>query len=311
MWQRDNRTEEQIYTEIAQGMVTKFKELLPECDEATSFVADEIFKAKYDSDNAVHCFFSPSKSNGWVSCPAYLDRSKQWDGTKEPAIRGTIVHHFLSKAIGYLKQKEYSKQFDWITAIVLQRPDWLSEAGVNSALALLKKVVELGVDDTQSEVFLMSPDLGMPNKNLRFGGSIDVLHIKECESPSEAMYADVHIYDLKTGKNPVSPNCWQLKCYALLVRDWLIETRPHLSHCEFTLGIAQDGRILEHDFSSVQTQHEAFVEIKMAMHIYTDIYLKNHLNVEINDEVDSGFQECFNPCSYCRFCRGCYKREMI
>lgn len=311
MWQRDNRTEEQIYTEIAQGMVTKFKELLPECDDATSFVADEIFKAKYDSDNAVHCFFSPSKSNGWVSCPAYLDRAKQWDGTKEPAIRGTIVHHFLSRAIGYLKGKEYSRQFDWITAIVLQRPDWLSEAGVNSALALLKKVVELGVDDTQSEVFLMSPDLGMPNKNLRFGGSIDVLHIKECESPSEEMYADVHIYDLKTGKNPVSPNCWQLKCYALLVRDWLLETRKHISHCTFTLGIAQDGRILEHDFSNVRTQFEAFVTIKKAMHIYTDVYLKNRLNVKINDEVDSGFQECFNPCPYCRFCRGCYKREML
>ena len=217
MWGRDTRTDEQIYTEIAQGMVTKFKELLPECGDAASFVADEIFKAKHDSDKAVHCFFSPSKSNGWVSCPAYLDRAKQWDGTKEPAIRGTIVHHFLSRAIEYLKSGKYSREFDWITAIVFQRPDWLSETGVNSAIALLKRVVELGINDTQSEVFLLSPELGTPNKNLRFGGSIDILHIKEKEGPSGAMYADVHIYDLKTGKNPVVPNCWQLKCYALLV----------------------------------------------------------------------------------------------
>ena len=311
MWQKDNRTEEQIYTEIAQDMVTKFKELLPECGEATSFVADEIFKAKYDSDKAVHCFFSPSKSNGWVSCPAYLDRSKQWDGSKEPAVRGTIVHHFLSRAIGYLKSGKYSREFDWITAIVFQRPDWLSVPGVNSAIALLKRVIELGIDGTQSEVFLLSPELGEPNKNLRFGGSIDILHIKECESPTGATYADIHIYDLKTGKNQVSPNSWQLKCYALLVRDWLLKTKPYLSFCEFTLGIGQDGRILEHDFSNVQTQSESYITIKRAMHTYSEVYLKNHLNVEINDEVDSTFQECFNPCSYCRFCRGCYKREVL
>ena len=311
MWQKDNRTEEQIYTEIAQDMVAKFKELLPECGEATSFVADEIFKAKYDSDKAVHCFFSPSKSNGWVSCPAYLDRSKQWDGSKEPAVRGTIVHHFLSRAIGYLKSGKYSHEFDWITAVVFQRPDWLSVPGVNSAIALLKRVIELGIDDTQSEVFLLSPELGEPNKNLRFGGSIDILHIKECESPTGTTYADIHIYDLKTGKNPVSPNSWQLKCYALLVRDWLLKTKPYLSFCEFTLGIGQDGRILEHDFSNVQAQSESYITIKRAMHTYSEVYLKNHLNVEINDEVDSAFQECFNPCSYCRFCRGCYKREVL
>lgn len=310
MWQ-NNKTDEQIYTEIAQGMIEKFKTELPECGDATSFVADEIFKAKHDSDNAVHCFFSPSKSNGWVSCPAYLDRSKQWDGTKEPAIRGTIVHHFLSRAIEYLKSGKYSREFDWITSIVLQRPDWLSEAGVNSVIALLKKVIELGIEETQSEVFLMSPELGVPNKNLRFGGSIDILHIKEKKGPSGVMYADVHIYDLKTGKNPVSPNCWQLKCYALLVRDWLFETRRHLSYCSFTLGIAQDGKVNEYDFSNVQTQSEAYIKIKRTMNIYETVYLKNRLNVEVNDELDSGFSECFNPCSYCRFCRGCYKRDMI
>lgn len=310
MWQRDNRTDEQIYNEIALGMTEKFKELLPECSEGAEFVADEIFKAKYDSCKAVHCFFSPSKSNGWVPCPAYLDRSKQWDGSNEPAIRGTIVHHFLSKAIEYLKSGKYSREFDWITALVFQRPDWLSVPGVESAITLLKKVVELGIDGTQSEVFLLSPDLGVPNKNLRFGGSIDILHIKECESPTGA-YAEVHIYDLKTGKNPVSPTCWQLKCYALLVRDWLLDTRPYLSYCTFTLGISQNGKIEETDFSNCQTQAEAFVKIKRAMSIYDKVYMENHLNVEINDEVDSGFSECFNPCSYCRFCRGCYKREMI
>lgn len=313
MWQRDSRTEEQIYTEIAQGMVTKFKELLPECGDAASFVADEIFKAKYDSDNAVHCFFSPSKSNGWVSCPAYLDRSKQWDGTKEPAIRGTIVHHFLSKAIEYLKSGVYSKEFDWITAIVFQHPDWLSEPGVNSVIALLKKVIELGVGGVRSEVFLLSPDCGVPNKNLRFGGSIDILHIKvhdEFESPSGVPWADIHIYDLKTGKNPVSPNCWQLKCYALLVRDWMLEEYG-ITQCSFTLGIAQDGKIAEHDFSNNLVQSEAFMKIKRAMYLYDKVYMENRLNVEINDEVDSAFQECFNPCPYCRFCRGCYKREMI
>lgn len=308
MWQRDNRSEDDIYNEIAKEMINTFSEKFPECEKGIDFIADEIFKAKRDSDNAVHCFFSPSKSNGWVSCPAYLDRSKQWDGSKEPAIRGTIVHHFLSRIIGYIKDNKYSREMDFVTAFVLQRPGWISEPGVASVIALLSKVIELGIDDVQSEVFLLSPELGMPNKNMRFGGSIDVLHIKELESPSGSTYADVHIYDLKTGKNPVSPNSWQLKCYALLVRDWILETRPHIGYCTFTLGIAQDGKILEHDFSNVQTQSEAYVSIKRAMKCYTDVYLKNRLNVEINDEVDSGFPECFNPCSYCRFCRGCYKR---
>lgn len=311
MWNRDERSEEQIYSEIAKEMLDTFSEKFQECEEGIDFIANEIFKAKKDSDDAVHCFFSPSKSNGWVSCPAYLDRAKQWEGSKEPAIRGTIVHHFLSRIIGYMKSNKYSREMDWVTAFVLQRPSWISDIGIRSVISLLKKVIELGVDDVQSEVFLLSPDLGMPNRNLRFGGSIDVLHIKELESPTEAKYADVHIYDLKTGKNPVSPNSWQLKCYALLVRDWLLETRPHLAYCSFTLGIAQDGQVIEHDFSNVQTQHEAYVSIKRAMKCYTDVYLKNRINVEINDEVDSGFPECFNPCSYCRFCRGCYKRDML
>lgn len=311
MWNRDERSEEQIYSEIAKEMLDTFSEKFQECEEGIDFIANEIFKAKKDSDDAVHCFFSPSKSNGWVSCPAYLDRAKQWEGSKEPAIRGTIVHHFLSRIIGYLKSNKYSREMDWVTAFVLQRPSWISDIGVRSVISLLKKVMELGVDDVQSEVFLLSPDLGMPNRNLRFGGSIDVLHIKELESPTGAKYADVHIYDLKTGKNPVSPNSWQLKCYALLVRDWLLETRPHLAYCSFTLGIAQDGQVIEHDFSNVQTQSEAYVTIKRAMKCYTDVYLKNHLNVEISDERDSGFSECFNPCPYCRFCRGCYKRDML
>ena len=306
MWGRDVRTDEEIYTEIAQGMISKFEELLPECGDATSFIADEIFKAKYDSDKAVHCFFSPSKSNGWVSCPAYLDRAKQWDGSKEPAIRGTIVHHFLSRAIEYLKSNLYSREFDWITAIVFQRPDWISEPGVASVIELLKRVIELGVENVQSEVFIMSQDIGVPNKNLRFGGSIDVLHIMEKKDADGTKYADVHIYDLKTGKNQVSPNCWQLKCYALLVRDMLMSKGS--AYCEFTLGIAQDGKILEHPFFNLQTQAEAFIRIKRAIDIYQKVYIANHLNVEVNDEVDSGFPECFEPCSYCRFCRGCYKR---
>lgn len=305
---RDHRTDEQIYSEIAMNMTKSLNKRFPECGDGIDFIATEIFKAKFESDGATHCFFSPSKSNGWATCPAYLDRAKQWDGSKEPAIRGTIVHHFLSKVINYLKAGVYSREMDWVTAFVLQNPDWISEQGVASVMALLNRVLELGIENAQSEVFLLSPTLGVPNKNMRFGGSIDVLHITESDSPSGAKYADVHIYDLKTGKNPVSPNSWQLKCYALLVRDYLMETRPYLDHCTFTLGIAQDGKVYEHDLSNVKTQSVEFVKIKRAMHCYSEVYLKNHLNVEINDEVDSGFPECFNTCPYCRFCRGCYKR---
>lgn len=310
MWPRDTRTEEEIYTEIAEGMISKFKVLLPECGEGADFIADEIFAAKRDSDKAVHCFFSPSKSNGWVPCPAYLDRAKQWEGTKEPAIRGTIVHHFLSRAIGYLKANKYSRQFDWTTALVFQNPDWLSEPGVDSALALLKKVIELGTDGVLSEVFILSDDLGMPNKNLRFGGSIDVLHIKERKDDDGTKYGEVHIYDLKTGKNSVSPDSWQLKCYALLVRDWLAKTRG-FAYCNFTLGISQDGIIKESPFTNLQRQAEEFMAIKRAMKIYSDVYLANDLNVAVNDEKDREFQLCFNPCPYCRFCRGCFKRDGV
>ena len=183
--------------------------------------------------------------------------------------------------------------------------------GVNSALELIKKVIELGIDETQSEVFILSPTLGIPNKNLRFGGSIDVLHIKEHESRDKRIWAHVHIYDLKTGKNIVHPNSWQLKCYALLVRDFLMEVKPYLSHFVFTLGIAQDGKISECEFSDEQVQSSEFVKIKRAMNCYDKVYIGNRLNVEINDELDSGFSECFNPCPYCRFCRGCYKAGLL
>lgn len=325
MWQKDNRTDEQVYTEIAQSMLEKFKEELPECEEGAQYIADEIFKSKRESDNAVHCFFSPSKSNGWVACPAYLDRSKQWDGSKEPAIRGTIVHHFLSKAINNLLSKGYSREFDWITALVFQRSEWLSEVGVESVLSLLNRIVQLnmseGFKDIRSEVFLISPDLGEPNKNLRFGGSIDVLCIKIEETDAEAFRANVHIYDLKTGKNIVKPDCTQLKCYSLLVRDLLLSSEPNvllseeyagkIAYCKFTLGIAQNGKVEEFEFHNVEQQAKEFMKIKRAMNIYNDIYLRNNLNVEINGEVDSGFSECFNPCPYCRFCRGCYKRDLL
>ena len=310
MWGRDIRTEEEIYTEIAEGMISKFKVLLPECGEGAEYIADEIFKAKRDSDKAVHCFFSPSKSNGWVVCPAYLDRAKQWDGTKEPAIRGTITHHFLSRAIEFLKTEKYCREFDWIAALVFQRPDWLSVPGVESVLALLKKVIELGTDGVLSEVFLLSDDLGIPNKNLRFGGSIDVLHIKECKDLDGRKYGEIHIYDLKTGKNLVSPDSWQLKCYALLVRDWLVKTKG-FDYCNFTLGISQDGKIKESPFVNQQTQSEAYVRIKRAMHIYETEYLENHLNVDICDGRDMEYPMCFNPCPYCRFCRGCFKRDGV
>ena len=311
MWKRETKTDEQIYTEIAQEMIRTFEERSPACGDATSFVADEIFKAKFDSEKGVHCFFSPSKSNGWVTCPAYLDRAKKWEGSNEPAIRGTIVHHFLSRAIEYLKSKKNFVELDFISHIVFQNPEWLSVPGVNSALELIKKVIELGIDETQSEVFILSPTLGIPNKNLRFGGSIDVLHIKEHESNDKRIWAHIHIYDLKTGKNIVHPNSWQLKCYALLVRDFLLEVKPYLSHLIFTLGIAQDGKISEYEFSDEQIQSSEFVKIKRAMNCYDKVYIGNRLNVEINDELDSGFPECFNPCSYCRFCRGCYKAGLL
>ena len=310
MWKRETKTDEQIYTEIAQEMIRTFEERSPVYGDATSFVADEIFKAKFDSEKGVHCFFSPSKSNGWVTCPAYLDRAKKWEGSNEPAIRGTIVHHFLSRVIEYLKSKKNFVELDFISHIVFQNPEWLSVPGVNSALELIKKVIELGIDETQSEVFILSPALGVPNKNLRFGGSIDVLHIKEDVDCNGKKFANVYIYDLKTGKNIVHANSWQLKCYAILVRD-LLKVDKKVNYCNFTLGIAQNGKIDECAFSIQDEQEHAFNKIKESMEIYDKVYMENHLNVEIDDERDSGFSECFNPCPYCRFCRGCYKTGLL
>jgi hypothetical protein len=309
MWKKNVVSDEEIYSQIARNMIEKFEKMLPECGEASNFIADEIFKAKFDSDNAVHCFFSPSKSNGWVECPAYLDRQKQWDGSHEPAIRGTITHHFLSRAIGFLKEKVYSRKFDYITSLVFQNPDWLTEDGVRSVIALLARVLELGIDHASSEVFIMSDVLGNPNKNLRFGGSIDVLHVVPKKDLNGTDYVDVHIYDLKTGKHIVSPDCWQLKCYALLVRDFYVD-RGIASYCNFTLGIAQNGNVKEVEFINQQKQAEAFVRIKRAMVGY-ETYMKQNLNIAINDEVDSAFPELFKPCPYCRFCKGCYKRDVL
>lgn len=296
----ETKSDDAIYCEIAKSVIEEFGE-----SEETDFITNEIFLAKRDSDKAVHCFFSPSKSNGWMACPAYLDRSKQWDGSKEPAIRGTIVHHFLSRAINLLKSGKYSKELDCITNLVFNNPKWISGAGVESTLELLKKVTELGVSNVESEVFLMSDVLGIPNKNLRFGGSIDVLGIK-----INGDVATVNIYDLKTGKNPVSPNCWQLKCYALLVQEFLIKTKKART-CNFMLGISQNGKLSEIQFSDPKEKESHFTKIAETMRIYENVYLKNHLNVGIDDCKDSEFEKCFSPCSYCRFCKGCFKREFL
>lgn len=290
--------------DIYNSIVADAEDALDDLPEVADFIGDEIMKAKLDSKNAVHCAFSPSKSNGWVVCPAYLDRSAQWGGSPEPAIRGTIVHHFMSRVINLLKtataEKRYPKELDMIMCGVFSRPEWLSPIGVSSARALIKKLLELGIGDTESEVFIMSPTYGDPNKNLRFGGSIDALHIK-----GDGKSAEIHIYDLKTGRHPVSPDCWQLKCYALLVQERLV--KEGYKDFKYTMGIAQDGRLSE--FSPLNRKHieDKFIKIIETMDVYRDVYLKNGLNVEINDERDSGFGECFNPCSYCRFCKGCYK----
>lgn len=298
MWYKYNKTEEEIYNEIAENYL--------QTEGASEYIADEIFRAKFDSDHAVHCFFSPSKSNGWAVCPAYLDRAKQWDVTKEPAIRGTITHHFLSKCVNMLKGAKFDRELDTIMSEVLEKSDWLSPAGVDSVRVLLSRCVELGIDKTWSEVFVMSPTLGMPNQNLRFGGSIDVLHIKSCIDKDCVEYADTHIYDLKTGKHVVSPNCWQLKCYAMLVQE-----RFNFAYHKFTLGIAQNGKLTEYDFSDVREQDTAFLHIKNAMNIYGKEYLGNRLNVDIDDARDMEHGSCFQPCQYCRFCKGCFKREVL
>lgn len=294
MWDKYNKTDEEIYNEIAENYL--------QTDGASEYIADEIFRAKFDSDNAVHCFFSPSKSNGWAVCPAYLDRAKQWGGTKEPAIRGTITHHFLSKCVNMLRGEKFSRELDTIMSEVIQKSDWLSPAGVDSVRVLLSRCIDLGIGKTWSEVFLISPTLGIPNKNLRFGGSIDILHIKANYDGS----ADTHIYDLKTGKHVVSPNCWQLKCYALLVKEFF-----KFKHHNFTLGIAQNGKLSEYSFSNLQEQQDAFDHIKEAMDIYNEEYLGNRLNVDIDDAKDMEHDCCFQPCQYCRFCKGCFKREVL
>ena len=308
MWQKDVRTEEEIYSSIAEDFIARFPDD-PEADQ----ICDEIFKAKFDSDNAVHCFFSPSKSNGWVPCTAYLDRAKQWDGSKEPAIRGTIAHHFLSKMINNIKAKLFDP-IDLHTYYVFRSPQWLSEPGIDSAKELLCKCAALGFDNVESEVFLMSDNFGIPNKNLRFGGSIDVLSIIKDTEEHEKPWFRVWIYDLKTGKHVVNPNCWQLKCYALLVWEKIAKDNGFKEddefYVEFTLGISQNSTVREYWFGDPEEQQKAFVKIHDAFTRYKK-YLKHNLNVGIDDERDSCFPDCFCPNDYCRFCRGCYKAQEV
>lgn len=263
------------------------------------FIISEIYEAMKDSENAIHCFFSPSKSNGWAICPAYLDRQKAWAGSNEAAIRGTITHHFMSRIINLLKKPKTKEDYEKIDLIiwgVLHHGDWLTKSGVDSARVLISKCVKLGLETTTSEIFLMSDRLGEPNRNLRFGGSIDLLNV-------DKEHSTVYIYDLKTGKHEVDPNCWQLKCYAGLVREKIEDARD----CKkFVLGIGQNGKIKECEIGNEELDC-AMRQVKKAMEGYRD-YVDNDLN-EVIVEVEQKFDHCFHENPYCRFCKGCYKRE--
>lgn len=259
-------------------------------------IIDEIFKAKEDSNNAVHCFFSPSKSNGWAICPAYLARATQWKGSNEPAIRGTITHHFMSRAINLIKE---STDFDFLDrirwAVFGGNRKWLSRDGVNSAAALI--TVCGGFFDwqnVQSEVFLLSDTLGIPNKNLRFGGSIDILYINE-------KVKNVWVMDLKTGKHPVSPNSWQLKCYAMLVREKLLNHIKGLEDWEYVLGIGQGGMV-----SRVTISNNELDYAEKRIREVSELYEKYREHEGADEEIP----ECFHENPYCRFCKGCFRGEM-
>lgn len=303
MWVKDNRTENEILIDLCKDLSNHINVV---DSSRADFIMGEMDAALLDSKNAVHCFFSPSKSNGWVVCPAYLSRQQAWNGSKEPAVRGTIMHHFLSRTINQMKDHGFDSDVDTINYLVFQSPEWLSDAGAKSVLALLSRIAELGFDKTLSEVFLVSEKLGYPNKNLLFGGSIDVLII---DRNVDGKSAKCYLYDLKTGKHPVSPNAWQLKCYALLVTEWL-ERSEGITRVAFELGIAQNGKLSVTDFSDEEEQNAAYAKIKEAISTYVCTYKLNNLD-EADDDTCKVFQNCFAPNSYCRFCKGCYKRDLV
>lgn len=289
-------TEEDVYVNIVRDLEREFG------GDETTKLGGEIFRAKFEAKKAVHCFFSPSKSTGWARCAAYLERSKQWNGNPEPAVRGTIIHKMLSLVLSALKGDKGCCDFrvlDDIMWYVFGNPDWLGRPGVMSALCLIEEAICLGLNKIQSEKFIMSPTLGLLQSGKRFGGSIDMLYLDEEKGV-------IGIYDLKTGRHPVSPNSPQLMCYAMLAADEFGREKDW----NFVLGIAQDGEL-----KKIEVSHEEFLSKRKSIEQQFERY-KKYKQLSLDDEkifmdesVESEGADCFCPGDYCRFCKGCYKRQ--
>lgn len=267
-----------------------------------TFIRNFLWDSVRESERNIHCFFSPSKSSGWFHCPAYLDRATQWTGSSEPALRGTMCHAVMEHLILAMLGDKTLQQNELDSLITLIRePNALSRVGLQSVEAGMNVVAKLMNDGAKvtPEAFLTARDCGWeeiegyPEQGKYLGGSVDIL---AANPKTKTLY----IYDLKTGKNAVSPDTPQLKCYAVLAvlnkapcaisKDWNV-----------TVGILQNGTVLEDTMTAYQLSDfgDKLVE---QMKIYKEYSAMSAMGER---DLESKLPEAFKPNKCCRFCSGC------
>lgn len=265
------------------------------------FIRDFLWDSVRSSEQSIHCFFSPSKSPGWFHCPAYLDRATQWTGSSEPALRGTMCHAVMESLILVITGQKTLPQNELDSLITLVRePEVLSTAGlksVSTGLTLVARLIEEGAV-VIPEAFLIARDTemsidGIPEAGKYFGGSVDILAANKDKKT-------LYVYDLKTGKNVVSADSPQLRCYAVLAvanrmpcivgKDWNVK-----------VGIIQNGIIDECEYTAKELS-DFCDELMGKMEIYKE-YSKCVANGFKN--IEERLPQAFKPNKCCRFCAGC------
>lgn len=299
---------------------------------------ETIINDAWESNRASsHYKFSPSKSPGWAICAAYMDRAVQWNGSREPAIRGTFGHYILERLLLALglseteisesEAKKLSDELPTLMWFLYERPDLVIKTGVPAILAAIKYADEIKVDTGfgwWSELSFCNPTITDEDGGVVFGGSIDMLHV-------DPIGKVIRVLDLKTGKHMVSPESWQLRCYGMLTvfnlqrgsKEPTVTTVTARmaerfgsediigdpNDYRFIIGVAQAGKIIltEYSYSDIM----AFEGIVKQQIIRVDEYKREGLRLMKGtaggDEECKKFPHLFERNPQCRFCSGCYK----
>lgn len=248
-----------------------------------------------ESIDAVHCELSASSSVGWGDCAAYQWRKQKWNGSKEPSTIGTIIHFVMSEIlIRIIKGDELKdERFDALMWLLKNGGEYLNEPGIKSVWKILNLVTSNPDTTWNSEVFICYDKISIPKLSMRFGGSIDLLGIDTARKI-------ITVIDLKTGKNVVHPDSWQLACYAMMSKDYFGYIKD-FSEYKFVCGISQNGSIQSETFTYKElADKEDHIkdQVKKIEFAYDN-------GISTTDKNDMKYPDLFKSNKCCRFCKGC------